>query len=65
MTREQQLKLFAFNLFSDGYTSSDIDKIRKDNILTPYETEVIEVKLREIECEFRAIERVGNNENNL
>ena len=49
MTREHQLKLFAFDLFRDGYKSNDIDKIRKDNILTPYETEVIESELREIE----------------
>ena len=51
MTREQRLKLFAFELYNKGFRFTDIKQIRKDNILTPYETEVIGVELLELEIE--------------
>lgn len=51
MTREQRLKLFAFDLYEKGFRSTDIKQIRKDNILTPYEAEVIAAELLELENE--------------
>ena len=55
MTREQRLKLFASDLYNKGFRSTDIKQIRKDNILTPYETEVIMEQLikteKELNCE--------------
>ena len=52
MTREQRLKLFAFDLYNKGFRSTDIKQIRKDNILTPYETEVIMEELIKTEKRF-------------
>lgn len=51
MTREQRLKLFACELYNKGFRSTDIKQIRKDNILTPYEAEVIAAELLELENE--------------
>ena len=55
MTREHWLKLFAFDLYNKGFRFTDIKQIRKDNILTPYETEVIMEELikteKRINCE--------------
>lgn len=58
MTREQLLKLFAFDLYNKGFRSTDINQIRKNNILTPYETEVIMEELIKTEKE---INFEGNN----
>lgn len=49
MTREEKLELFAQELYNDGFRSVDAKKIRCKYILTPYETEVIVITLREIE----------------
>lgn len=49
MTREEKLKLFAQELYNDGFRSADAKKIRCKYILTPYETDVIVITLMEIE----------------
>ena len=49
MTREEKLELFAQELYNDGFRSADAKKIRCKYILTPYETDVIVITLREIE----------------
>ena len=49
MTREEKLELFAQELYNDGLRSTDAKKIRRKYILTPYETDVIVITLREIE----------------
>lgn len=49
MTREEKLELFAQELYNDGFSSADAKKIRYKYILTPYETDVIVIALREIE----------------
>ena len=65
MTREQRLKLFAFELYNKGFRFTDIKQIRKDNILTPYETEVIGDELLELEIESEKIDLNGGyNESN-
>lgn len=49
MTREEKLEVFAQELYNDGFRSADANKIRYTYILTPYETDVIVIALREIE----------------
>lgn len=49
MTREEILELFAQELYNNGFRSADAKKIRYTYILTPYETDVIVIALREIE----------------
>lgn len=49
MTREEKLELFAQELYNDGFRLADAKKIRCKYILTPYETDVIVIALREIE----------------
>lgn len=57
MTREEKLKLFAQELYNDGFRSSDGKKIMCKYILTPYETDVIVITLIEIEKNRKEVER--------
>ena len=53
MTREQILLNLANELHNNGYYFKDMATIRKDLILTPYETEVIANELKRLESESK------------
>lgn len=57
MTREEKLKIFAQELYNDGFRSADANKIRCKYILTPYETDIIVITLMEIEKNRKEVAR--------
>ena len=53
MTREQMLLNLANELHYKGYRFKDMRFLRKEFILTPYETEVIATELKRLENESK------------
>ena len=53
MTREDRIRLFAQELYKEGFKSTDSDEIRYGYILTPYESEIVITELKRLENESK------------